>query len=206
MKIIFWNVDTQYDFMRSDGKLYVKNAEAIEGNLARLTNLAKEKNIQVVNTVDWHNEYSEEISDNPDFVKTFPRHCMQNTKGALFVPATDPEDPYIIDWSQASIDERMIKDNRNLVLYKDKFDIFTGSPYAEEIVRLLQPEKAIVYGVATNVCVDCAVKGLLERKVQVYVPTDAIKELPGSPMPYKSWKGAVLTTTNDMYKMLEGRI
>ena len=90
-------------------------------------------------------------------------------------------------------------------MYKDKFDVFRGTPHADRVVEIMAPERAIVYGVATNVCVNDAVNGLLERNVQVYVPINAIKELPNLPLPYESWqvKGAVLTTTDEVYKMLE---
>ena len=197
--------------MRDDeiykGKLAIPGARAIEGNLARLTQLAEEKGIVVVNTADWHAIESGELSEKPDFVNTFPEHCMQNTRGAEFVPATNPKSPYEIDWKQKQFDREKVLQVRNIVLYKDKFDVFAGTPHAEEVVRLLQPERAIVYGVATNVCVDCAVKGLLERKVQVYVPTDAIKELPNLPLPYENWqeKGAVLTTTDEVYNIIGER-
>ena len=207
MKIIFWNVDTQYDFMRSEGKLYVQGAEKIEGILARLTELAKVKRIKVVNTADWHNKNSKEISVNPNFIETFPEHCMQNTQGAEFVPATNPENPYRIDWAQESFDVEKVIQRRNLVLYKDKFDVFRGTLHADRVVELLDPKMAIVYGVVTNVCVNDAVLGLLERKIQVYVSTDAIKEIPNLPLPYETWqrKGVILTTTDEVYRMLEER-
>ncbi|MEK6933956.1 MAG: cysteine hydrolase family protein [Nanoarchaeota archaeon] len=207
MRTIFWNVDTQYDFMRSNGKLYVQGAEQIEGNLTRLTKLAKAGEIKVVNTGDWHNKFSKEISANPDYITTYPEHCMQNTQGAEFVPATNPENPYAIDWQQHDFDVREVAKNRNIILYKDKFDVFTGTPHADRVVKLLSPERAIVYGVATNVCVNDAVLGLLERKIQVYVLLDAIKEIPNWPLPYNTWKGrgAVLTTTDEIYRMLEER-
>ena len=211
MKTIFWNVDTQYDFMRDDeaykGRLAIPGAKAIEGNLEKLTAIAKQLGIKVINTADWHTIESEELSTNPDFTKTFPQHCMQDTKGAQFVPATNPENPYLIDWKQEQFDKEKVLQTRNIVLYKDKFDIFTGTPHSDKVVELIRPEKVVVYGVATNVCVDCAVKGLLERKVQVYVPTDAIKELPNLPLPYENWqrKGAILTRTDDIYKILGER-
>ena len=64
MKTIFWNVDTQIDFMKPYGKLPVaggEGAEDIEQNLEYLTDIATEENIQVVNTADYHNENSEEL-------------------------------------------------------------------------------------------------------------------------------------------------
>lgn len=204
MKTIFWNVDTQYDFMRDDasfkGNLPIPLARGIEQNLADLTLIAKENKIQVVNTADWHNEKSEEISENPDFIKTFPKHCLMNTKGAEFVPATTPENPYKVDWQKKEFDENEILLRRNIILYKDKFDVFAGNPNTEKILEIIKPDRAIVYGVATNVCVDFAVRGLLERKIEVYVPLDAIKELPNLPLPYDDWKkkGAKLIYLGDV--------
>ena len=42
----------------------------------------------------------------------------------------------------------------------------------------MKPKFIIVYGVATNVCVNFAVMGLVERGYIVTVIIDAIKELP----------------------------
>lgn len=205
MKTIFWNVDTQYDFMRSDGKLYVPGGEGIEGNLAKLTKFANEKGYQVVNSADWHNDKSKEISDNPDFVRSFPQHCMQYTKGAEFVEATNPKDAYVIDWKQGSFDEERVKEERNVVLYKDKFDVFSGNPNTGKLLKIIKPDRAIVYGVATNVCVDFAVKGLLERRIDVYVVEDAIKELPNMDLPFKEWEnlGAKLLKTSEVEEILK---
>lgn len=216
MKTIFWNVDTQYDFMRNDesfqGSLAIPGARDMEGNLEKLTKFAREKSIRIVNTADWHNEYTKEISDTPDFKTTFPKHCMQGTKGADYVPATKPVNPYMIDWAFDPIPylgdeaEMAIKTGisfgGDIVILKDHFDVFQGNPYTEEVLRILKPERAVVYGVATNVCVNYAVLGLLERGIKVYVPTDAIKELPGLPLEdvLNDWKekGAVLTTVDQI--------
>ncbi len=207
MKTIFWDVDTQYDFMKSTGKLYVPDAEIIENNLTKLTQLAERKKIVVINTADWHNINSKELSNNPDYINTFPQHCMKNTKGAEFVQATNPKDPYKVGWENKDLDLEEITRRRNIIIYKDMFDVFKGNPKTEQIVRIINPDRVVVYGVATNVCVNDAVNGLLERKIKVYVPTDAIKELPGLPLPYDNWtkKGVILTKTNEIYKMLEKR-
>jgi nicotinamidase/pyrazinamidase len=207
MKTIFWNVDTQYDFMRSDGGLYVKDAEQIEENLEQLTLYAEKQGIQVVNTGDWHTLDSDEIAEEPDFVNTFPAHCIIDSEGAMFIPATQPSNPYVVDWRARTFDRTKVQNSRNLVLYKDHFDDFQGSPHTDPILKIINPDIAVVYGVATNVCVDFAVLGLLERGVQVYVPLDAIKELPHLPLEetLERWRkaGAKLVTTKDV---LEGRL
>lgn len=209
---IFWNVDTQYDFMCDDesfrGALAIPGARVIEPNLERLTALAAERELRVVNTADWHTRSSPEISETPDFLGTYPLHCEQGTRGAEYVPATLPENPLVISWADAVIDYQRfqagIKKHRNIVLYKDEFDIFhpRGGPHTDKVLEILQPDRAIVYGVATNVCVDFAVRGLRKRGVEVYVPTDAIKELPHLPLSetLERWRteGVHLFTTADV--------
>jgi len=202
-KTIFWNVDTQYDFMRNDetfkGKLAIPDAREIEGNLEILTGLAKAKNLQVVNTADWHNKDTKEIAANPDFKITFPEHCMQYTEGARFIPATKPDFAYVLDWKEHGFNENNLK-TRNIVLYKDNFDIFAGNKYADEVLEIINPQNVVVYGVATNVCVNYAVLGLLEKRRKVYAVIDAMKELPGCNLEeiFGKWeaKGAVLTKTD----------
>lgn len=186
--IVFWSVDNQVDFVNKDGKLSVDGAEEIKPTLAKLTDLAKEKDIQVINTCDWHDDNTEEISENPDFVNTFPEHCMKDTEGAKFIKETNPENPYIINHTGDFIDELKVKQSRNLILRKDKFDIFSGSDASENVLKQLNQNKFVVYGVAENVCVDFAVKGLLERGKEVYVVVDAIKGLPNIPSPLEEWE------------------
>ncbi len=210
MKTIFWNVDTQYDFRRDDesfkGALAIPKARTIEKNLESLTSFAKDLNIKVINTADWHTEDSKEFSQAPDYKTTFPPHCLMNTKGAEFIPTTNPEDPYIIDWQQPSFDEKEVLKRRNIVLYKDAFDIFKGSTHTKKILDILKPKRVVVYGVATNVCVNFAVEGLLKEGVKVYVPTNAIKEIPGLPLEelLSSWKknGANLMHTSDVFEII----
>ena len=213
MKTIFWNVDTQYDFMRVQdedgfkGALGLPGAKDIEVNLEALTKYAERKNIKVVNTADWHNKETREISENPDYKTTFPRHCMMGSKGSVFVPATAPSSSYILDWRYADFSPNIVRDMRNITLYKDAFDVFAGSPHTEKVLEIIKPDKAVVYGVATNVCVDFAVIGLRKRGIDVYVPTDAIKEIPGLPLEevLQNWErnGVKLIKTEDV---LEGKI
>ncbi len=191
--ILFWNVDTQIDFMKADGKLYVQDAELIEANLAKLTDFAKANNVRVVNTCDYHNENSSEISDKPDFLQTFPPHCLEHTLGQEFIKETNPDSAAIFNWTKNYTEseiEEMIKSERNIVIRKDVFDAFANNNNAENILNVLAPKLVIVYGVATNVCVDFAVKGLLKRGYKVLVAEDAIKGLPNIPSPIEEWKSA----------------
>jgi nicotinamidase/pyrazinamidase len=170
--------------------------------LKKITEYAKEHNIKVVNTCDYHNPDSPELSQNPDFISTFPEHCMAGTSGAEYIPETQPENPFVVDWTadQRRIEELKQQNSRNIVIRKDAFDVFSGNPYTNDILKLIQPEDVFVYGVTTNVCVDQAVMGLANRGIKVYVLQDAIKELPKIPLPFEKWRscGAIMITYEDL--------
>lgn len=205
---LFWNVDTQVDFMLPEGKLYVPGAETIVPKLKILTKLASTKLIKVVNTADFHFDDSKELSSDPDFVLTFPPHCMAGTKGAEYITESKPENPLMFDWvknEDISAQLAQIKQYRNIIIRKDAFNVFAGNPFTEEIISAISPETVIVYGVATNVCVNDAVIGLAKRIKNVYVIEDAIKELPNIPLPFKNWKmhGVELISLKELEALLK---
>jgi nicotinamidase/pyrazinamidase len=209
MKVIFWNVDTQKDFMEKEGKLYIKDAESINVNLERLTNEAHLHNIIVVNTADFHTLSSKELSLTPDFVTTFPEHCIAGSVGAEFIPATYPhqygrESYCIVDYDGKSLDEELLKKSRNIIIHKDDFDVFEGNHLTEKVLDILKPNLIVVYGVAANVCVYFAVKGLLLRGYKVLVVKDAIKGLPNFPeesvVEILHRDGAIFDSTNMVIK------
>lgn len=202
--LIFWNVDTQYDFVEPKGKLYVTGAELLKSIWQEITKLAAAKNIKVVNTADFHYGNSAELSANPDFVSTFPEHCMANTSGAEYVAETQPDNPAVFDWDKQYLTLNEIHIKRNIVLRKDVFDVFVGNPHTEAIVEMLAPKTVIVYGVTTNVCVAAAVAGLVTRVEKVIVVEDAIKELANIPLSFDDWKkwGVELVTFEELKGLL----
>lgn len=211
---IFWNVDTQYDFMGPDGKLPVgggDGAEDIEEALELVTAKARKEDIRVVNTADYHNQDSAEFSEDPDFQETFPPHCLAGSEGAGYVPATRPENGMELDWREEADWAEVMDHDGDFILYKDAFNVFAEepeSPHADELVKTLNPEQAIVYGVATDVCVDYAVEGLLERGVHVYVVEDAVKGIDpeASEQAINRWdgKGAEIGSVEGLDTYLEG--
>ncbi|WP_321346172.1 isochorismatase family cysteine hydrolase [uncultured Draconibacterium sp.] len=203
-KLIFWNVDTQVDFVEPQGKLYVQGAEKIKPLWQQITDFAKQKNIKVVNTADFHYPESAELSDDPDFVNTFPQHCMANTPGAEYVAETQPEDAVEFGWAKDYDNFDAVKSARNTVIRKDAFDVFSGNPYTDTILQVLSPETVVVYGVTTNVCVNDAVIGLSKRVKRVIVILDAIKELPNIPLPFGEWKrlGVEMMTFEELESQL----
>lgn len=212
-KTIFWNVDTQEDFMEGNAayspKLAVPNSAIIRPTLATITKIAKENGITVVNTRDWHDQNTSEISAEPNWTTTFPEHCMQDSYGANFIIETMPPNAYEINWKDKEYHSSRVAIAQNIILNKDHFDIFQGNPHTDHVLAQLNPQKVVVYGVATNVCVNYAVLGLSERGrkqgFEVYVISNAIKELPVPVEPvYATWRnaGAKFTTSTDLEKLI----
>jgi nicotinamidase/pyrazinamidase len=206
--MLFWNVDTQNDFVEPSGKLYTKDAELLKPVWAEITRFAQRHKIKVVNTADYHYIHSEEIDDYPDFEKTFPPHCLAGSTGAEFIKETNPTDPIVYEWDKTydimalSVD---LPNYRNIVIRKDAFDVFQGNKVTDTLLNLLKPEVVVVYGVTTNICVDHAIRGLKKQVKKVVVLTDAIKELPGLPLPYAAWKkmGVKMLTFSELTVFLE---
>ena len=84
MTRIFYDVDTQKDFMDKTGALYVPDAELIKPNLERLTVYAIRNNIPIAGSVDKHFgtlEYKHREAELAKWGGPFPEHCMALTDG-----------------------------------------------------------------------------------------------------------------------------
>ncbi|HEV8398637.1 MAG TPA: isochorismatase family cysteine hydrolase [Gemmatimonadales bacterium] len=173
-RVIFWDVDTQYDFMKADGKLYVPDAEHIIPNLRKLTDFAHGHGVRIVASADDHVREHTEISDMPDWKATFPPHCLRGTPGQKKIPETALRDPLVIE-----PDAQDAKAHRGDVLFhKHRFDVFTN-PNVLPVLDAIDPQDIVLYGVALDVCVRHAIEGLLEHRPQIrlFAVTDAMKPI-----------------------------
>ena len=162
---IFWDVDTQYDFIMPDGKLYIQAAEKILPNLERLTACARERNIPIFGSVDYHNPDDPEISETPDFQDTFPPHCLKGTPGQQKVTQTRPVNPLWIDSGAedtSALGERVRNHTGEVIFRKQRFDVFTNRN-VEPVLDAVRPRRIVLYGVALDVCNAYAIDGFLER-------------------------------------------
>lgn len=176
---IFWDVDTQVDFMLPSGSLAVPGAVGLLPNLGRLTAGARAAGITIVHTADDHELHDEEISAEPDFVETFPPHCLRGTEGALRLSETAAA-PGAADIPPAGdgIDVAAVAGAAEIVLRKNRFDAFSN-PAAVPLLRALAPETVVVYGVALEVCDRYAVEGMLalDPGLDIVVVEDAVAAL-----------------------------
>ena len=203
-RILFWDVDTQVDFMHPEGKLYVPGAEKLVFNLDRLSRAAELFGIPVVASADNHTSNDVEISDHPDFRDTFPPHCMSGTPGAERIDETRQDWTLVVgplSLERSDIESRLAESRPRVLIQKKELDVFTN-PNTETVLDLLAPERVVLYGVSTDFCNRYAVEGLLERGVALTVVTDAIEAIdPGQAKTLiADWqnRGVTLRTTAEV--------
>ncbi len=153
MKTVFFDVDTQLDFLFPAGALYVPGAEAIAPSLASLTSFAAANDIPVISTVDSHTE------DDPEF-QTWKPHCVIGTQGHQKYSGT-------VLGSGSKL---------QTIVPKKTIDVFANE-HLQHVVSGIAADRYVVYGLVTEYCVRTAVAGLLHRGARVDVVTDAIRSL-----------------------------
>ena len=205
---VFWDVDTQVDFMLPSGALAVPGAEALRPNLGRLTDAARAAGITIIHTADDHDPHDPEIAEDPDFVETFPAHCLRGTGGAERLPETAAA-PGAADIPPdgAGVDLAAAVSAGEVVLRKNRFDAFSN-PAAAPLLRTLAPERVVVYGVAIEVCDRYAVEGMLalDGGFEIVLVEDAVAALDpaaGAAL-IEDWRrrGVRIATTDEVLKEL----
>src|SRR5712692_11504941 len=118
-KVIFWDVDTQADFMLPGGKLYVPGAEKIIPNLQRLVDAARHGEVLLVSSADAHTPQDEEF-------RQWPPHCLQGTPGQKKIPETLTAHPRIVANRPGAELPNDLAKTQQLLLEKQRLDVFTN--------------------------------------------------------------------------------
>ena len=178
MNRVLWDVDTQVDFMLPHGKLYVPGAEQTIPAMQRLVEAARAAGLVHVASADDHEITDPEISDEPDFRNTYPPHCLRGTVGAEKIAETKQPDPLPLGELPIppGLVPGLVDGKREVLVLKKNFNVFTN-PNTDPLLTALDPDEVIVFGVATDVCDDAAILGLLQRGRRVRFVEDAARAL-----------------------------
>lgn len=171
-RIVFFDIDTQNDFLNPKGALYVKGSEKIIENLSKLTHLAEKKGIIIISSQDTHKK------DDPEF-KDFPAHCVDGSWGHKKISHTLLKKYINVSYDKEYQDFQLygfIKEYPQIILQKNVLNVFSN-PNTSKLLHRIFPDKIYVYGVVTEYCVKEAIDGLLKEKFNVAVVVDAIKEI-----------------------------
>lgn len=161
MKAVFFDVDTQLDFVCPSGALYVPGAESILDRVAELNRSAP----VVISTMDAHSE------DDPEFL-AWPHHCVAGCLGQRKAAGTLLEKPVIIPNRACNFS----LDARQIIVEKQTLDCFTNR-HLGAILSHLNADKYVVYGVVTEICVKLAAFGLLKTGKRVEIVQNATRAL-----------------------------
>jgi nicotinamidase/pyrazinamidase len=176
--VVLWDVDTQVDFVEPGGKLYVPGAEKVAPAMEQLVDAARAAGVTHVASADDHELTDPELSSSPDFRNTYPPHCLRGTRGAEKILETKQRDPLplsLVPYPPGLVPD-LVRGRREVLLLKKNFDVFTN-PNTDALLDALDPEELIVFGVATDVCDDAAIRGFLRRGRRVAFVEDASRGL-----------------------------
>jgi nicotinamidase/pyrazinamidase len=154
-------VDVQVDFVEG-GSLGVPGGMQVAAMIARHVRHFKNEYQFVVASRDYHEDPADHFSDHPDFITTWPPHCVVGTPGAAFVPAI-----------QNLIREKFIQ----LVVIKGRhaaaYSAFEGQdPRGHLLLDILKEnriEHIDVCGIATDYCVRASALDARKDQFQVRV-------------------------------------
>jgi nicotinamidase/pyrazinamidase len=150
-------VDVQNDFCEG-GSLAVSGGAKVATDVAEL--LATGSYASVVATRDHHIDPGAHFSDNPDFVDSWPRHCVVGTPGEEFHPPLEP----------ALFDEIFYK-GEYAAAYSGFEGASTDGVSLADWLRAAGVDTVDVCGIATDYCVratalDAAHEGFSVRVIE----------------------------------------
>jgi nicotinamidase/pyrazinamidase len=166
--LVFFDVDTQVDFMDPCGRLYVVGAEQIVPNLRGLMEWARQNDVPVISSADAH------VPDDPEF-KLWPPHCVIGTPGQRRMPETLFPDAVVIPAHPGAFapPQRWVG---QWIVEKPTYDP-QDNPNFAAILKALGQRRAVVFGVATEYCVRAVALALRRHGFKVDLVVDAIKPI-----------------------------
>ena len=170
LAVVFLDVDTQVDFMKPTGALYVPGAEGIVPNLARLAEYARERRVAWISSADAH------PPDDPSFAQ-WPAHCVVGTSGQRRIPETTWPSAVIVPNRPEAFHPPPDWD-RQFVLEMEKQDYsVAANPNFDAVLAALGPSRFVVFGVATDYCVKESALALRRLQLPVDLVVDAIRAI-----------------------------
>ncbi len=154
-------VDVQVDFVEG-GSLGVKGGLQVAAMIARDVRHFRDQYTQIFASRDYHESAPDHISDQPDFVNTWPPHCMAGTPGASFVPAIQNliREKYI---------QTVVTKGRNSAAYSAFEGLDPRGHYLLDVLKEHRIDHIDVCGIATDYCVRATALDARKNDFQVRV-------------------------------------
>jgi nicotinamidase/pyrazinamidase len=154
-------VDAQLDFVEG-GSLAVPGGLQVAAMIARHVRHFKSEYQFVVASRDYHETAPDHISDKPDYVNTWPAHCMVGTPGAAFVPTIQNliREKYI---------QEVVTKGRNAAAYSAFDGVDKRGHPLLDVLKEQRIDHIDVCGIATDYCVRASALDARKNQFQVRV-------------------------------------
>ncbi|MBN1816140.1 MAG: cysteine hydrolase [Sedimentisphaerales bacterium] len=185
---IIVDIDTQRDYLLANGTLCARNHPSVLANIRRLMAWARLKNIRMISTARINPANHSRL----DF-------CVEGTAGQKKVPYTI-RNRHISFTADGCTDlPRDILRRYDQIIVDKRCDDPFDEPRADRILSELKVTEFVVFGALTECAVKSTVLGLLARRRNVTVITDAVgyrdKELADIALRQMEAKGANMIDT-----------
>lgn len=179
-KTIFYDINTQRDFILHDGKFHIEGAEKIVPVWKAISDLARDQNVQIVCSVDCH------LPGDPilkSWGGPYPDHCMAGTPGQTKIDETAPLNPLMLENKEYTTEEiqKVLDHTGEIVFQRQQFEKLADSAHLNAILRLvLRPyEDIVMYGVYTEACVEREITALIGVGPKLHLVRDAVAVIGG---------------------------
>lgn len=143
-------VDVQVDFCEG-GSLAVAGGAAVARGISSLLARSRARYDFVVATRDWHIDPGEHFSETPDFVDSWPVHCVKGTPGARFHPGLDRR----VDFERTV--DAIISKGQYEAAYSGFEGTSGGGRGLADLLAVKRIDALDVVGIATDFCVKATV-------------------------------------------------
>ena len=172
---IFYDINTQRDFILHDGKFHIEGAENLVPTWKAITDLARDQKVQIVCSVDCHVPGDPQLNS---WGGPYPDHCMAGTPGQQKIDETKPLNPLMLENREYTPDEikQILDHDGEIVFRRQQFEKLADNAHLSAILRLvLRPYQDIVmYGVYTEACVAREIAALIGVGPKLHIITDAV--------------------------------
>lgn len=165
-------VDIQNDFTEG-GALAVAGGDAVASAVSAFLEAHAAEYDVIVASRDWHDAYGDNgghFAESPDFVDTWPPHCVEGSDGAEY-------DPLLVT---DAVTHHVRKGQG-----EPAYSMFEGTTEAGETVAGILADAGVlvadVVGIATDHCVRASALDAIAHGVQVRILTDLIAGVAAEP-------------------------
>jgi len=158
-------IDVQNDFTEG-GALGVEGGAAVAAGITALLTRHPDRYDHVFASRDWHdgdNDNGGHFNSDPDYVNSWPRHCVSGTSGADYHPS--------LDISLVDVHVRKGQGEPAYSIFDGTTD--AGETTAEQIERL-GVDQVDVVGIATDYCVRASALGAVAAGLTTRVLVDLV--------------------------------